>query len=77
MVLGSKNEHLITLLVDSIYHLVRMYRVQFGMTGPRITTAFAEHQHIVHAIANRDGELAELLMRRHIMYSRRNIETKL
>ena len=77
LVLGSKNEHLITILVDSIYHLVRMYRVQFGMTGPRITTAFAEHQHIVNAIANRDGELAELLMRRHIMYSRRNIESKL
>ena len=77
LVLGSKNEHLITILVDSIYHLVRMYRVQFGMTGPRISTAFAEHQHIVNAIANRDGELAELLMRRHIMYSRRNIESKL
>ena len=77
LVLGSKNEHLITILVDSIYHLVRMYRVQFGMTGPRISTAFAEHQHIVNAIANRDGELAELLMRRHIMYSRRNIEAKL
>ena len=77
IVLGSKNAHLITLLVDSIYHLVRMYRVQFGMTGPRIKTAFAEHQHIVEAIANRDGELAELLMRRHIMYSRLNIEQKL
>lgn len=77
IVLGSKNQQLITLLVDGIYHLVRMYRVQYAMTGPRITTAFAEHQHIVTAIANQDGELAELLMRRHIEYSRRNIATKL
>jgi DNA-binding GntR family transcriptional regulator len=54
-----------------------MYRVQLGMAGPRVTTAFAEHQHIAQAIANRDAELAEILMRRHITYSRQNIEHKL
>ncbi|ACA86777.1 MULTISPECIES: GntR family transcriptional regulator [Shewanella] len=77
IILGSKNRHLITMLIDGIYHLVRMYRVQLGMSGPRITTAFDEHRHIVQAISNRDEELAEMLMRRHIMYSQRNVETKL
>lgn len=77
IVVGSKNSHLISVLVEGIYHLVRMYRVQLGMAGPRVTTAFDEHRHIVKAIANRDGELAEMLMRRHIHYSKNNIERKL
>ncbi|MEG3768614.1 GntR family transcriptional regulator [Alteromonas sp. 14N.309.X.WAT.G.H12] len=77
IVLGSKNNHLISVLIDGLYHLVRMYRVQLGMAGPRVTTAFDEHRHVVQAIANRDGELAEILMRRHILYSKNNIERKL
>jgi DNA-binding GntR family transcriptional regulator len=77
VILGSKNKHLISMLIDGIYHLVRMYRVQLGMTGPRVTTAFDEHKHIVQAISNRDEELAEILMRRHIHYSKNNIENKL
>ncbi|WP_395339418.1 GntR family transcriptional regulator [Ningiella sp. W23] len=77
IVLGSHNQALISMLTNNIYHLVRMYRVQLGMAGPRVSTAFSEHQQIVQAISNRDGELAELLMRRHILYSKNNIETKL
>lgn len=77
IVTGSKNEHLISVLINGLYHLVRMYRVQLGMAGPRVTTAFDEHQHIIKAIANRDEELAEILMRRHILYSKNNIEKKL
>lgn len=77
IILGSKNKHLISMLIDGIYHLVRMYRVQLGMTGPRITTAFDEHKNIVQAISNRDEELAEMLMRRHILYSKNNVEKKL
>ncbi|GAA0855953.1 GntR family transcriptional regulator [Aliiglaciecola litoralis] len=77
IILGCKNNHLISMLTDGIYHLVRMYRVQLGMAGPRVSTAFDEHKHIVQAIANRDGELAEILMRRHILYSKNNIQKKL
>jgi DNA-binding GntR family transcriptional regulator len=77
IVLGSHNQHLITMLMNNIYHLVRMYRVQLGMAGPRVTTAYEEHRNIVQAIANRDAELAEMLMRRHIAYSKNNIEQKL
>ena len=77
IILGSKNQHLIEVLVNGISHLIRMYRVQLGMAGPRVTTAFDEHKHVVQAIANRDEELAEMLMRRHILYSKNNIERKL
>ena len=77
IILGSKNTHLISVLINGIYHLVRMYRVQLGMAGPRVTAAFDEHKHIVQAISNRDPELAEILMRRHIQYSRNNLEQKL
>lgn len=77
IVQGSKNHHLINVLIDGMYHLVRMYRVQLGMAGPRVTTAFEEHNQIALAIANRDEELAEMLMRRHILYSRNNIKNKL
>jgi len=73
IILGSKNKHLIRLLLDGIYHLVRMYRVQLGMAGPRVHTAFEEHKQIVNAIANRDAELAEMLMRRHISYTRNDL----
>ncbi|WP_250657488.1 GntR family transcriptional regulator [Alkalimarinus coralli] len=77
IILGSKNNHLISMLFDGLYHLVRMYRVQLGMAGPRVSDAFDEHKHIVQAISNRDEELAEILMRRHIQYSRNSIEQKL
>lgn len=74
---GSKNSHLISVLIDSNYHLIRMYRVQLGMAGPRVTTAFDEHKHIVQAISNRDAELAEMLMRRHILYTKNTLKKKL
>jgi DNA-binding GntR family transcriptional regulator len=51
-----------------------MYRLQFSATPNRPRQAFAEHHRILDAIADRDGELAELLMRRHIGASKRNIE---
>ncbi len=47
------------------------------MNGPRVSRAFDEHKAIINAIANRDGELADLLMRRHISASRQNIEYQL
>lgn len=77
IILGSKNQQLISMLIDNLYHLIRMYRVQLGMAGPRVTTAFDEHKHIVQALSNRDAELAEMLMRRHILYTRNNLQTKL
>ena len=77
IVQGSKNGRLIELLCNDLYHLVRLYRYQFGMPSSRAPRAFSEHEHIVGALADRDGELAELLMRKHIRASRANIERRL
>lgn len=74
LVQGSKNAKIIHLLCDELYAKVRMYRYQFGMASSRAWDAFSEHKHIVAAIADRDGEMAEMLMRRHIRASRLNIE---
>jgi DNA-binding GntR family transcriptional regulator len=73
---GSQNRTLIDLLIGEIYHRVRMYRYQFSMTANRPRRALGEHQHIVEAIEARDGEMAELLMRRHISRAREYLETQ-
>lgn len=70
LVQGCRNRKLIQLLCDELYTKVRMYRYHFGMVSPRVRDAFAEHVRIVDAIADRDGEMAEMLMRRHIRASR-------
>jgi DNA-binding GntR family transcriptional regulator len=71
---GSKNERLIGLLCNDLYYQIRLYRYQFGMRSQRASRAFIEHQYIVDAIENRDGELAESLMRSHIRQSKKNVE---
>ncbi|WP_437883948.1 GntR family transcriptional regulator [Pseudomonas sp. LRF_L74] len=70
---GSGNTTLAQMLCGEMYQLVRMYRLQFSATPNRPRQAFAEHHRILDAIEGRDGELAELLMRRHIAASKRNI----
>ncbi len=77
LVMGSGNSQLIRLLCDELYAKVRMYRYQFGMLSPRASDAFSEHRHIVQAITDRDGEMAEMLMRRHIRASRINVERQM
>jgi DNA-binding GntR family transcriptional regulator len=77
IVMGSRNKMLIRLLCEELYYLVRMYRYQFGMASPRAKKAFNEHHHIMQAIEDQDGELAEILMRRHISASRKNVEKRM
>ncbi|MCU7923118.1 MAG: GntR family transcriptional regulator [Candidatus Thiodiazotropha sp. (ex Dulcina madagascariensis)] len=77
IVQGSKNHQLIGLLCDDLYHLLRMYRYQFGMRSKRSRQAYDEHHYLLNAIVARDGEMAELLMRQHIRASRRNVERML
>ncbi len=74
IVQGSRNTRLIDLLCNDLYHLVRMYRYQFGMPSKRGPRAFVEHEHIVDAIERSDAEMAELMMRAHIRASRENVE---
>lgn len=77
IVQASGNGMLIRLLCDELYQLARMYRIQHSGTPNRPAQAFAEHHRILDAIAEGDGELAELLMRRHIRTSRLNIEPQI
>lgn len=77
IVQGSGNGMLIRLLCDELYQLARMYRIQYSATPNRPAQAFAEHHRILDAIAEGDGELAELLMRRHIRTSRLTIERQI
>ncbi|MCC7122989.1 MAG: GntR family transcriptional regulator [Gammaproteobacteria bacterium] len=74
---GSHNSTLTELLIGELYHRIRMYRYQFSAYANRPRKAFAEHQRIVEAIETRDGDLAEMLMRRHISSARQNIEKHL
>ena len=74
---GSKNVTLINMFCNDLYHLIRLYRCQFGMVSKRVNRAFFEHQQIVDAIRQRDGELAQFLMSRHIRTSRKNVEAML
>lgn len=77
IVKGSKNSHLINMFSNDLYHLIRLYRYQFGMVSKRISRAFIEHEQIVDAIRQRDGELAQFLMQKHIKSSRINAQETL
>ncbi|MEI8656386.1 GntR family transcriptional regulator [Vibrio sp. Hal054] len=74
---ASRNSQLISLLCDELYHLLRMYRYQSPRAQSRPVEALDEHKFILQAIRNRDEELAEMLMRRHISRSRRLIEQQI
>ncbi|UXI04627.1 GntR family transcriptional regulator [Photobacterium sp. TY1-4] len=74
---ASRNSTLIGLLCDELYHLLRMYRHQSQRSHSRPEQALTEHFHLLSALRERDAELAEMLMRRHIMRSRLLIEQQL
>lgn len=73
---GSRNKKLLTILDGGLYQLIRMYRYQFSSASPRPYQALKEHHRIVDAIEERDAELADLLMRRHIKTARLNVEER-
>lgn len=72
----SGNTHLFNLLCDELYHLLRLYRVQTSRQPSRPRQAFKEHHQIVDALERADGELAELLMKRHISSARESLINK-
>ena len=74
---GSKNELLRTSLCEDHYQLMRLYRYKFSNRMGRPNRALDEHRMILNAIKDRDGELAELLMRRHIRNARKNFEQQI
>jgi len=73
----SGNTRLFNFLCDELYHLLRLYRMQTSSSPSRPVQAFKEHHQIVDAIERGDGELAELLMRRHIASAKETLMQKL
>ena len=73
IITGAKNQHLEKQLLGDMYHLLRMYRYQCSLSEGRPQKALKEHMAILDAIADKDGDLAEMLMRKHIRQARDNI----
>lgn len=73
IVRGSRNEMLMDMLGSEQYQLLRMCRYRTSRNAQRTQPALQQHRHIVEALAQRDGELAEMLMRRHIQGAWRSI----
>lgn len=63
---ASHNPMLIGLLCGELYPLLRLYRGIPRDYQQLRRRAVLEHQRVVSAIEDHDGELAEMLMRRHI-----------
>jgi len=70
---GSRNQMLMDMLGSEQYQLLRMCRYRTSRNAQRTRPALQQHRQIVEALAQRDGELAELLMRRHIQGAWRSI----
>lgn len=62
----SRNPYLIALLCDELYPLLRFFRTHTNYPKIRRKQSVQEHRQILAAMENRDAELAEILMRRHI-----------
>ena len=69
----GRSQSLFDLLCGEYYTLFRMFRLRQHIQPGRAQRALIEHERIVDAIADNDGELAELLMRRHIASSRKGL----
>ncbi|MFK7886485.1 MAG: GntR family transcriptional regulator [Gammaproteobacteria bacterium] len=74
---GCGNALLASSVCVDYYQLMRMYRHKFSAHRGRPARALAEHRRILSALMERDGELAEILMRRHIRAARKTIEDTL
>ncbi len=73
IVRGSRNKMLMDMLGSEQYQLQRMCRYRTSRNAQRTRPALQQHRQIVEALAQRDGELAEMLMRRHIQGAWRSI----
>ncbi|WP_119390107.1 GntR family transcriptional regulator [Taklimakanibacter lacteus] len=74
---GSGNLILAELLCDEFYPRLRLCRRLHRTVPGRGHEAWKEHLRITDAIVQRDGELAEILMRRHIRAAKVALQTAL
>jgi DNA-binding GntR family transcriptional regulator len=69
---ASRNPLLIELLCSELYPLLRLFRARSNETLERREKSVMEHKRILSAIEERDVDLAEMLMRRHIIATRQS-----
>ena len=74
---GSGNPILAELLCEQFYPRLRLCRRLHSTVPGRGREAWGEHMRITEAISHRDGELAEILMRRHIRAARMALQAAL
>jgi len=74
---GSGNKLLTEQLCDELYHLIRMFRFQTSRFKSRSNRALIEHEQLIYAIEQRDPQLAEMLMRKHIARAKASIKDAL
>ena len=66
----SGNTTLFNLLCGEYYQLIRLYRTRHLVLPGRARRALQEHHRIADALFDRDPELAEIQMRRHVSAAR-------
>lgn len=71
---GCGNDRIRSLLCDELYYLLRLYRARSGDIPGRRSDARAEHWQILRAMKARDADLAESLMRAHIVRATQALE---
>ena len=74
---GSKNKVIEQALLRELYNLIKMFRYQHEFARNSTTNSLIEHRQIVYAIEQRDPELAEVTMRRHIVHARERIQRRM
>lgn len=70
----SGNKKLVEMLLDDLYHLLRIFRYRSSSRRGRAQEALQEHRRIVAAMRARDADAAEELMRKHLSRARFSIE---
>lgn len=76
IVRASRNERLNTLIGERHFELLRKFRNDFPQMQSGGDDSYFEHEMLYHALAQRDGDLAETIMRRHIVRIRKSLTSR-
>lgn len=77
LIRGSNNAVIKNALLHRLYPLIKMFRYQHQESSTSTSNSLIEHRQIVYAVEQRDPELAEISMKRHIIRARRRIERRM